>query len=136
MRVKIEPVGYEATLELRQRVLWPNKPIEFCLVEGDENATHFGAYLKDELVGVASVYEHLGSARLRKFAVDEKYQNMGVGSDILAHIVKSCKSSELSTLWCDARESATHFYERFGMCIEGEKFYKAEIPYFKMTLTL
>jgi len=35
--------------------------------------------------------------------------------------------------WCDARESAIGFYRRFGLQADGERFYKSEVPYFKMS---
>jgi len=124
--VLITEIHSEATLELRQKVLWPNESCDFCRVEGDEQATHYGAYSNDVLIGVASVYEHSGSVRLRKFAVEEEHQGNGIGSAMLTHI----------TFWCDARQNATEFYERFGLRIEGDSFYKSGIAYYRMTLEL
>lgn len=134
--MRINEIDAEATLGLRRRVLWPDKSIEFCRVEGDEDATHYGAYLNDSLIGVASVYGASGSARLRKFAVDEEHQGRGVGSAMLIFIIHSMRQSDVSTFWCDARQSATQFYERFGLCVEGDRFYKSGVPYYKMTLKL
>lgn len=132
----ITEIHSEATLELRQKVLWPNESCDFCRVEGDEQATHYGAYSNDVLIGVASVYEHSGSVRLRKFAVEEEHQGNGIGSAMLTHIINSVKKSEAHTFWCDARQNATEFYERFGLRIEGDSFYKSGIAYYRMTLEL
>lgn len=38
--------------------------------------------------------------------------------------------------WCDARESACRFYQRFGLQTEGERFYKSDVAYFKMGVNL
>lgn len=132
----IKEIEYKATLAVRHRVLWPDKPVEFCLVDGDEFATHYGLYRDDVLIGVASLYESSNSVRLRKFAVDKEYQGIGFGSAILRHAIDSAKEKGASIFWCDARESAKDFYERFGLAVDGERFYKSNIPYFKMTLNL
>lgn len=39
---------------------------------------------------------------------------------------------EVSKIWCNARTEKTFFYEKFGMEIKGEKFYKGNIEYVKM----
>ena len=134
--MQICKISSEQTMLLRQRVLWPNETTEFCRVDGDEDASHFGAFINDNLVCVASVYLTQGKARLRKFATDTDYQNQGVGSKMLSHIIQSLKSTEANLFWCDARESALDFYRRFGMTPYGVSFYKQDIPYFKMKLTL
>ena len=136
MVLNILQIDGEQTLDLRQQVLWPNETKEFCKVPGDENATHFGAYFNDSLIGVASIYDSEGGIRLRKFAVDKAHQGNGVGSAMLDHIINEVKKTEASSFWCDARESASSFYNRFGLLIEGERFFKADIPYFKMILSL
>ena len=88
------------------------------------------------LVGVASVYEHSRSVRLRKFAVDENYQGKGIGSALLVHAINQAKVNKASMFWCDAREDAIEFYKRFGLKVNGSKFYKSGIPYFKMGVNL
>ena len=134
--MRIEEIDVEATLELRQQVLWPNETKKFCRVDGDDQATHYGAFLHHSLIGVASIYQGAGAVRLRKFAVDKQYQGKGVGSAMLTHIIDSLKNANATIFWCDARESAADFYERFGFSVEGESFYKADIPYRKMVLDL
>lgn len=42
------------------------------------------------------------------------------------------------TLWCDARENAIKFYEKFGMKLgnEGARFFKEDVPYVKLEMDL
>lgn len=134
--IRIDNIKPAETLPVRQRVLWPNKPIEFCLVDGDENATHFGAFHNDVLVGVASTYENDDAIRLRKFAVENHLQGKGIGTELLRHILAQARLSKASVFWCDAREDATKFYEKFGLSVSGERFYKSGLPYLKMSLEL
>jgi len=112
---------------VRHKVLWPNKSIEFCQVPGDESAWHFGAFIGELLVCVASVYPSDTSARLRKFATLQEYQGQGIGTIVLSHILEGLGDKGITTFWCDARESALDFYRRFGLKTEGNRFYKSDI---------
>ena len=132
----IRDISWEQTIPLRHSILWPNKPPEYCHVEGDLDALHFGAFTNDELVCVASVYLKLDQARLRKFATKVDCQGQGIGSKMLTFILHSLKNTETKVFWCDARESALTFYQRFGMLPYGERFYKADVSYFKMKVTI
>ena len=134
--MQITPIHWRETLPIRHQVLWPDKPEAFCMLDGDEQAWHFGAMIDGHLVGVASVYVDGNSARLRKFATLAEYQRQGIGSALLNHALSFACLQGMSHFWCDARESALAFYARFGLCPEGERFYKAEVPYFRMSRVL
>jgi ribosomal protein S18 acetylase RimI-like enzyme len=134
--MEIRIITWEETIPLRQSVLWPNKSADYCFVNGDIDGLHFGTFIDNVLVSVASVYLTLNKARLRKFATDTRYQHQGIGSKMLAHIIKTLKNRQVGYLWCDARESAIDFYKRFGMETSGSRFYKADVPFFKMEVVL
>ena len=134
--VTIRKIHWRDTLALRHAVLWPNKSPDFCMVEGDTEAIHYGGFDGDVLISVASIYLTENSARLRKFATATEHQRRGVGSAMLTHIIRNLKEENIAELWCDARESATGFYERFGMQREGERFYKSGVPYFRQRIRL
>lgn len=134
--MKILNIPWEQTIPLRHSVLWPTKSPEYCHVEGDHDALHFGAFNNEELVCVASVYINSGKARLRKFATNANYQNQGIGTKMLEYILRSLKSTNVKLFWCDARESAVGFYQRFGMQPYGKSFYKLDVSYIKMAVAL
>ncbi|WP_335338403.1 GNAT family N-acetyltransferase [Agarivorans gilvus] len=92
--------------------------------------------MEGALVCVASVYIDAGSARLRKFATLEEFQNRGIGTALLQHMIEDSKSLHVKKFWFDARESAIEFYRRFGFSMEGGRFFKSEIAYFKMAKSL
>ncbi len=132
--VRIEP---KQTLSIRQIVLWPGQPKEYSQLDGDDGAEHYGAMLNEDLVSVASIFpDGANSARLRKFATLPQLQGQGVGSKMLEHIFKSMRANGFSILWCDGREQARAFYERLGFKASGERFFKKDIAYFKMTKKL
>ncbi len=134
--MEIRSISWEQTIPLRHSVLWPNKPAEYCHVDGDLEASHFGAFIDGDLVCVASVYITSNKARLRKFATDSRYQNQGIGSKMLEYIIQSLRNNQVGLFWCDARESAIEFYKRFSMKACSDRFYKADVPYFKMEVIL
>lgn len=132
----IKLISAEQTLALRHKVLWPNKPVAFCRVPGDDTALHFGAYVDQQLVCVASIFIDGCVARLRKYATDQAFQGQGIGSAVLRHVLAHLHSLSVLEFWCDARLSALDFYARFGMRAEGEHFFKSDVEYRKMRLRL
>ena len=120
------------TLEIRHKVLWPNKHIDFCKLDDDSNGLHYGGFIKDQLICVASVFIEENSARLRKFATLPQFQKLGYGSIMLNQIIKELEEIEIKLFWCDARSNAKEFYNRFGMIQKGETFLKSGVEYVVM----
>ena len=131
-KMNIEQIQWPETIEIRHLVLWPDKPPEFCQVEGDNAARHFGVKIGGELVSVASIFTEGSAARLRKFATLPAFQGQGIGTALLEHMIALLKGENVRYFWCDARESSLALYQRFGMRPEGERFYKGDNPYFRM----
>ena len=134
--MKIKKIAWQQTIPLRHGVLWPNKPPEFCHVDGDAAGLDFGAFIDQELVCVASVYLQNNKAQLRKFATDERYQHQGIRSKMLKHIIEWLQNTQVESFWCDARETALGFYQRFDMDTCSERFCKAGVYYYKMEVFL
>ena len=134
--MEIKRITWEQALPIRHVVLWPDKELGFCKVEGDETAFHYGAYVNNNLVCVSSVYIDKENARLRKFATLKEHQGKGIGSKVIAHILRELKEKNMVHFWCDARKSAVGFYKRFGMTVGGDEFFKSGVPYFKMAIKL
>ncbi len=134
--MKIVELNWQDTLPIRHKVLWPNEVPEFCVVEGDSEALHFGVIINEQIVCVASVYTDVKSARLRKFATLSQFQGQGIGSCMLNHLVSKLKAQGINYLWFDARGSAVGFYNRLGFNTTGELFYKNKVSYYKMSAHL
>lgn len=139
----IRKIDWQQALPIRHHVLWPDKAITFCKVEGDELGKHYGVYINNEIVSVASIYIEKSdteggpmSARLRKFATLVSFQGQGIGTELISYIILQLKSLGVRVLWCDARKTAIGFYQRFGMVQQGEEFDKSGVLYFKMKVTL
>lgn len=134
--MEIRLITWKEALDIRHEVLWPSKDPLFCKVDGDETGTHYGGFVNNRLISVASVYIDGSSARLRKFATIQKFQKNGYGTLIIKHIMLELKANDIISFWCDARTSATDFYRRFGMNTYGNEFDKFGVKYIKMKVQL
>ncbi|KAI0839725.1 GCN5-like N-acetyltransferase [Hypoxylon sp. FL0890] len=157
--ITVRPISAPETYALRHAVLWPNKPVSYVQLPDDEAGQHFGAFInpsnegddkdkddnkiKDnggsaELVSIISLFidDESGAARFRKFATAPAWQGKGVGSALLAYTIEAAARKGATSIWCDARQSALGFYQRFGMSGEGEPFFKGEVPYLRMSREL
>jgi GNAT superfamily N-acetyltransferase len=132
----IRVIRLDDALRIRHEILWPCKPLSFCKVDGDETATHYGFYLNEELVSVASIFIEGRIARLRKFATLDNFQRRGIGSQLITYIVSDLETVGIENFWCDARITAVNFYKKFGMKTQGNEFYKSDVAYCKMSVKL
>ncbi|KAH9890230.1 GCN5-like N-acetyltransferase [Xylariomycetidae sp. FL2044] len=148
-RPVIRPIHASHTHPLRHAVLWPDKPMSYVQLAEDETGQHFGAFMpnkkgapglgegEDKPVSVISLFiDGQAVARFRKFATDPSWQGKGIGSALLRHTIDAARKAGAASIWCDARQSAAVFYQRFGMGVMGDVFYKGEIPYVRMSKEL
>ncbi|RYP25828.1 hypothetical protein DL767_008251 [Monosporascus sp. MG133] len=135
----VRAISASETYALRHAVLWPHKPMSYVQLPEDASGQHFGAFVasddaSEELVSIISLFiDGNGAARFRKFATAASWQGKGIGSALLAYTMEAAAKTGARSIWCDARQSALPFYERFGMNSEGEVFFKGEVPYLRMS---
>jgi len=134
--MEIKRISWQQTLEIRQKVLWPNKSALSSKIKDDEIANHYGVFINNKLVCVASIFIKNTTARLRKFATLTEYQGQGIGSKLLHHIIEQLTKHNVTVFWCDARKTAVGIYQKFNMNIEGNEFMKSGMPYFRMSVNL
>ncbi|KAG2361960.1 acyl-CoA N-acyltransferase [Suillus spraguei] len=154
--LRITPIDVNATLELRQSVLWPSLSIADVRLAEDDNGLHFGAFVpqREKPIAVISLFDEplpghylvicgndshsqRKSARFRKFACDLMHQNQGVGTQLLQHAAEAARSTlGASTIWCDARTSSSAWYKKRGMIEFGDTFFKGDVKYIRMKMSL
>ena len=135
--VVIQPIEPAQTYALRHTVLWPDKPLAYVQLPEDAAGQHFGAFVEGALVAVISLFIGAdGVARFRKFATEPAWQGRGLGTALLRHVIAQAQAQGASQLWCDARQRALPFYQRFGLAPVGEVFYKDEVPYVRLSRSL
>lgn len=129
--IKIKTIPYSDTFSVRSAVLRKGKPIETCFFLGDDaNSTiHFGLFIDENLIGVASVFkvknenfDKENQFQLRGMAVLEAFQGLGYGNLILNEVCTFVETKKGEILWFNARENAIQFYQNFGFSVQGDSF--------------
>lgn len=133
MLTHIRPITVDDCLWLRHKVLWPQFPLDYSRVEGDEQAQHFGLFLDDTLISCLSVFTlNVGEYQIRKFATDTDHQHQGHGTKLMRHTLDALESQGTHSISLNARLTASPFYAQFGFQAVGAVYYKEEIAYVVM----
>ncbi|MDP2089523.1 MAG: GNAT family N-acetyltransferase [Flavobacteriaceae bacterium] len=127
MTVKI--IKPEDTFEIRKKVLRENIPLPYEFPgDFDESTTHFGFFIENKLVSVATVLKSSNQLfsgnqyQLRGMATLSAYQGKGYGSVLLQSIIEFLKDKKAEILWFNARIIALNFYQKLGFQTIGELF--------------
>lgn len=136
MSVQIRNITTEDTLTLRRDVLYPHWQLEQVRVDHDEDGLHFGLYEGAELVTVVSLFISGPSAQFRKLATAAGCRGKGYGKRMMQHIQEVCRRHQVRKLWCNARDSAETFYLQLGYTRTSNIFYKDDIAFYKMEISL
>ncbi|MES2265541.1 MAG: GNAT family N-acetyltransferase [Bacteroidota bacterium] len=134
--LSIEQITPRLTWRLRSEVLYPNQPVNSMIMEEDEQGYHFGAFEDNKLVGAVSLFKHADDWQFRKLAVVAATQKRGIGTQLLAYITGFVERENGTKIWCNARLSATGFYEKLGYSRVGEEFNKNGVDYIRMERNL
>ena len=138
-------IPFEFTLGLRSIVLRNGLPPEQCVFPTDqlEGAFHLAFYSDDEIATIASFFpnnykdnKELGY-QLRGMATDTPFAGKGFGKQLIEFAVEYIKNTNAKYIWCNARTSATKFYEKLGFELVSEEFEIAGVgPHYEMILKL
>lgn len=135
--ISIEQITPHLTWRLRRDVLYPGQYLHDMEMDEDNHGYHFGAFENNAVVGVVSLFKHGDDDwQFRKFAVVADVQKKGVGTQLLNYITAFVVRENGSRLWCNARLSATGFYQKFGFTKTGNEFHKNGFDYIIMQKSL
>jgi ribosomal protein S18 acetylase RimI-like enzyme len=132
----IEQITQELTWKLRQKELYPDLPIEAIKLPEDDLGIHLGLFYQNKLATVVSLFEDNNKLQFRKLATDKKYQRLGLGSKMINYVLNYAKEKNIEKVWCNARLSATGFYEKLGFVKTDEVFSKGGIGYVIMEIKI
>jgi len=130
--IHIEQIRPEATWRLRKEILYPGEHLHHMAMEEDNHGYHFSAFTEKEQVAVVSLFQRGTDWQFRKFAVSVSAQKTGVGTQLLEYVTAFAVNEGGTRLWCNARLSATGFYEKFGFTQTGEVVHKNSFDYIIM----
>jgi GNAT superfamily N-acetyltransferase len=147
----IRAIAATETIAVRWPVLRPGFPRETAIFDGDDapGTLHFGSFVGDRLVGVASIYlvpypEKIAAQpgvspafQLRGMATLPEVRGAGFGKALLNACVAAARENGAAILWCNARTSAADFYAKNGWRIVGAEFDIPTVgPHFRMWIVL
>ena len=122
--LEIKEIQPSETLDLRHRILLPNKSVDSIILTEDDAEQHFGLFQSEKIVSVIPLFVENDNAQFRKFATETIEQHKGSGSILLNHIIEESVKNNVKNLWCNARLMALGFYEKFGFKVVSEKWIK------------
>ncbi len=95
---------------------------------------------KDSMtVGYSIVFKHEKSHRIYSMAVDPAYRNMGIGKNLMKHMIETSKASGVTSMTLEADADNTvliGFYQSFGFEVTKTwiDYYGPNEPAYRMTL--
>lgn len=130
MTIKEAPLS--EVWKLRQEVMYPQASIDAVKLDDDQAGLHLGLYEGEQLLTVISLFVSDQIVQFRKFATHTAFQRKGYGTFLLQYAMEWAQASNCKMIWCNARLTATEFYQRFDMDPVGEVWEKNGIEYIKM----
>lgn len=135
LEIKIINFGdddYLASLALRDKIL--RKPIGLNLSENDtkneDKQIHFGAFLKDKLVGCLILYpQNENEVKMRQVAVLSELQKTGIGKKLVNFAEEYAKNIGFSIITTHARLIVKEFYIKLDYNQSGEDFIEQNITH-------
>lgn len=110
----IEQIPPYLTWKIRHGVMYPDLDFQLAILPDDDDGIHLGLFDDDVLITVVSLFRKENSMRFRKFATRLEYQGKGYGSEVLRYLINYSENEGCNHIWCNARQSASAFYEKFG----------------------
>lgn len=129
MEMEITKIKKEKAWELRHKVMWPDKDLDYIKLEDDDLGIHFGFFKENILVSVISLFINNEEGQFRKFATLQQEQGKGYGSKLLDYVIKEAKDRGVKRIWCNARENKVNFYKKFGLEESNYRFTKGGKSY-------
>jgi ribosomal protein S18 acetylase RimI-like enzyme len=131
LHLTIKEISTEETYPLRHRILRAGRPLEDCVLPGDDEPTtyHLAAMDGERIVSIGSFYEaghpEIPGERLfqlRGMATDEGYRRRQLGTLLLERGMEIARERGGDVLWCNARSNVAGFYLSQGFTQVGEEF--------------
>lgn len=115
MGTNIAQIDKETAWDLRHKVMWPEKDIEYIKLADDDQGIHYGLFREESLLSVISLFINNEEAQFRKFATLIEEQGKGYGSQLLSFVLDEAKKEGVKRIWCNARENKKELYLKFGL---------------------
>ncbi|CAN5575265.1 GNAT family N-acetyltransferase [soil metagenome] len=100
--------------------------------EFEEEANHYLISIDGEPAGTCRWRFTAKGIKLERFAVLPQFRGNGTGSFLVKHVLSEVKPLN-KLIYLHAQVAAMNLYLRAGFNAEGQLFYEANIPHYRMT---
>lgn len=125
----INEVPYSDVLEIRHKVMYPEKDKDYVVLPDDDKALHIGYYKEGVLVSVLSLFLKNRELQFRKFATLPQYQGQGYGSELVKWVLDYASDMKFDRVWCNSRIEKTGFYKKFDFMETDQVFEKDDLKF-------
>ena len=109
-------------------------PIEIELDDRDDHCVHVLAHDTAGLaVGTGRIDLEAGG-KIGRVAVLAEARGTGVGTALMESLHEIAMRAALTSVWCNAQQSAVPFYAKLGYVVTSEPFFEAGIEHVRMQL--
>ena len=130
--IEIKRLNVAETYNIRKEILRKNIDLTYTFTgDLDKDTFHLGLFLNNQLIGIVSFMKFMYSDikgsqyQLRGMATLHEFQGRGYGNKLIQFGLDILKEKQIDYIWCNARITAIHFYQKSGFQIIGKQF---EIP--------
>lgn len=103
-----------------------NVPAEEEIDANDPLSIHAIAWMDGQAAGCGRL---LPDGHIGRMAVRKPYRGLGVGANVLQHLIDRARQRGDSEVVLSAQTHAIGFYEKFGFVVEGGEYLDCEIPH-------
>ena len=134
--IRTESGEYQELLDLRDKVL--RLPLGLNIRDDDlsgEDKCHHLAYFDElgKIIGGLQIKKiNNRTFQIRQMAVLPEFQQKGVGSALIKAAEEFIKQEGSKQVLIEAREYAIPFYSKHGYEVSGNRYFKINLPHFKM----
>ncbi len=128
---------YRQAIELRYNVFFKpfNVGLDKVYDDLEEGSVHLVCIEKEEVLGYGRLtFADDNISVISQVVVKEDYHKMGIGKELMEHLLSLAKEKGCKAVSLDARIEVKAFYEKLGFHTEGDVFpsKKTGLPHIKM----
>ena len=126
---------YYKALKIREEVFIKEQNVSKVEeLENEEESVFYLLFFDNEPASVARYRLIDDKIKLERFATLKKFRRKGLATKLLKHILKDLKKYNNKQIYLHSQVYIVSLYEKEGFVCQGDIFYEAGIPHYKMIL--
>jgi GrpB-like predicted nucleotidyltransferase (UPF0157 family)/dihydrofolate reductase/GNAT superfamily N-acetyltransferase len=128
---------YKKSVALREEIMQNSLGLSFASEELKlKDYIHIAGFLGHDLCATAVLIPEGDVLKMQRVATKTHLQNKGIGSALMVFCEEYAKKHGYKSIYCHAKGTAIHFYQKNKYVLEGEPFNEYGISHHKMRKTI